>query len=199
MTFNPWDVPSAAVFLKYCCPECDYQVSDLPFFEEHASRNHELSRTFFRNVFENTKLVVKEEPILPEQYLDVEFKTVLDDKDPFGDNSNNYTEEYDTPMNQYDHDMKENLSFYKGNDGFTLKTEKETQAENIQYFCNICDYVAPSQSRLTGHLQIHEEPKPCPICPFKSHYRSKLKIHIRKTHGEEEVQKAFPPKITTVC
>ena len=27
-------------------------------------------------------------------------------------------------------------------------------------------------------------------------YRSKLKIHIRKEHGEEEVQKAFPPKIT---
>ena len=26
MTFNPWDVSSAAVFLKYCCPECDYQV-----------------------------------------------------------------------------------------------------------------------------------------------------------------------------
>ena len=148
-----------------------YQVSDLPFFEEHASRNHELSRTFFKNIFENRKLVVKEEPILPEQYLDVEFKTVLDDKDPFGDNSNNYTEEYDTPMNQYDHDMKENLSFFKGNDGFTLKTEQETKDENIQYFCNICDYVAPSQSRLTGHLQIHDEPKPCPICPFKSHYR----------------------------
>ena len=26
-------------------------------------------------------------------------------------------------------------------------------------------------------------------------YRSKLKIHIRNKHGEEEVQKAFPPKI----
>ena len=130
MTFNPWDVPSAAVFLKYCCPECDYQVSDLPFFEEHASRNHELSRTFFKNIFENRKLVVKEEPILPEQYLDVEFKTVLDDKDPFGDNSNNYTEEYDTPMNQYDHDMKENVSFFKANDDFTLTTEHAPRAEN---------------------------------------------------------------------
>ena len=193
MTFNPWDVPSAAVFLKYCCPECDYQVSDLPFFEEHASRNHELSRIFFRNVFENTKLVVKEEPILPEQYLDVEFKTVLEDTDPFEDNSNMHTEGYETPINQYD------FKYMKGNDGFKLKTEQETQAEDIQYFCNICDFVAHSQSRLTDHLQIHEEPKPCPICPFKSHYRSKLKIHIRKTHGEEEVQKAFPPKITTVC
>ena len=172
MTFNPWDVPSAAVFLKYCCPECDYQVSDLPFFEEHASRNHELSRIFFRNVFENTKLVVKEEPILPEQYLDVEFKTVLEDTDPFEDNSNNHTEEYETPINQYDFKYrKENLGFFEGNDGFALKNEQETQDENIQYFCNTCDYVAPSQSRLTGHLQIHDEPKPCPICPFKSHYR----------------------------
>ena len=87
MTFNPWDVSSAAVFLKYCCPECDYQVSDLPFFEQHATRSHELSRIFFENIFENTKLVVKEEPI-PDH---VEFKTVLEDTDPFEDDSYMHT------------------------------------------------------------------------------------------------------------
>ena len=193
MTFNPWDVSSAAGFLKYCCPECDYQVSDLPFFEQHASRNHELSEIFFRNIFENTKVAVKEEPILPEH---VECKTVLEETDPFEDNSNYHTEEYEPPINQYDDDMKENLEFFEGNDGFTVKAEQESQAENIQYLCKTCGFVAPSKSRLTGHLQIHAEPKSCPICPFKSHYRSKLKIHIRKKHGEEEVQKAFPPKIT---
>ena len=32
MTFNPWDVSSAAVFLKYCCPECDYQVWQYRFW-----------------------------------------------------------------------------------------------------------------------------------------------------------------------
>ena len=65
-----------------------YQVSELPFFEQHASRTHELSKIFFENIFENTKLAVKEEPILPEH---VEFKTVLDDTDPF-------EEEYETPI-----------------------------------------------------------------------------------------------------
>ena len=71
-----------------------YQVSDLPFFEEHASRNHELSSIFFRNIFENTKLFVKEEPILE---CNVELKTVPEDTDPFEDNSNMHTEEYETP------------------------------------------------------------------------------------------------------
>ena len=97
--------------------------------------------------------------------------------------------------------MKENLEFLEGNDGFILKAEQESQAENkdleypFQYLCNTCGFEAPSKSRLTDHLHKHAEPKSCPICPFKSHYRSKLKIHIRNKHGEEEVQKAFPPKI----
>ena len=75
-----------------------YQVSDLPFFEEHASRNHELSSIFFRNIFENTKLFVKEEPTPPEH---VECKTVLEETDPFEDNSNIHTEDYETQISQY--------------------------------------------------------------------------------------------------
>ena len=97
--------------------------------------------------------------------------------------------------------MKETLEFLEGNDGFILKAEQESQAENedleypFQYLCNTCGFEAPSKSRLTDHLHKHAEPKSCPICPFKSHYRSKLKIHIRNKHGEEEVKKAFPQKI----
>ena len=35
----------------------------------------------------------------------------------------------------------------------------------------------------------------CHVCQHKSNFKSKLKIHIRRKHGEKEVQKAFPPKI----
>ena len=89
-------------------------------------------------------------------------------------------EEYETPKNQYDDDMKENLEFLEGNDGFILKAEQESQAENedleypFQYLCNTCGFEAPSKSRLTDHLHKHAEPKSCPVCPFKSHYRSFL-------------------------
>ena len=44
MTTNPWDVSDASVFLKYCCPECDYQCAHLDNFGEHAQTNHDLSR-----------------------------------------------------------------------------------------------------------------------------------------------------------
>ena len=44
MSTNPWDVSDASVFLKYCCPECDYQCTHLENFGEHAKTNHDLSR-----------------------------------------------------------------------------------------------------------------------------------------------------------
>ena len=74
--------------------------------------------------------------------------------------------------------MKKNLGFFEGNDGFILKAEQKTQAENeagveysFQYLCKTCGFKAPSKSRLTGHLQTHDEPKYCPICPCKFQYR----------------------------
>ena len=33
---NPWCVDDASVFLKFCCPECDYQIPDLQMFHNHA-------------------------------------------------------------------------------------------------------------------------------------------------------------------
>ena len=58
---NPWEVSDASVFLKYCCPECDYQFVQLEIFVIHATKYHDLSR----NLFEETKINsehVKEEP-----------------------------------------------------------------------------------------------------------------------------------------
>ena len=60
---NPWNVSDASVFLKYCCPECDYQFVQLEIFVIHATKYHDLSRI----LFEETKINidsknVKEEP-----------------------------------------------------------------------------------------------------------------------------------------
>ena len=38
---NPWSVNDASVFLKYCCPECEYHDGDLKVFSNHALENHE--------------------------------------------------------------------------------------------------------------------------------------------------------------
>merc|ERR1711913_63502 len=37
----------ASVFLRYCCPECDYNNEDLKIFSDHALENHERSSTLF--------------------------------------------------------------------------------------------------------------------------------------------------------
>ena len=44
---NPWNVSDASVFLKYCCPECDYVNLNLPEFSEHALEYHAQSIALF--------------------------------------------------------------------------------------------------------------------------------------------------------
>ena len=45
--FNPWNVTDASEFLKYHCPECPYQDSQLDEFSNHALQNHERSKVLF--------------------------------------------------------------------------------------------------------------------------------------------------------
>merc|ERR1712051_1120981 len=54
MATNPWNVPDASFFLKYSCPECDFQITHLNIFEVHATTQHELSSILFENI-ENNK------------------------------------------------------------------------------------------------------------------------------------------------
>ena len=58
---NPWNVSDASVFLKYCCPECDYQFVQLEIFVIHATKYHDLSRILFEETKINSEQV-KEEP-----------------------------------------------------------------------------------------------------------------------------------------
>ena len=44
---NPWAVEDASVFLKYCCPECDFNHLDLQLFTEHAVEKHCKASTLF--------------------------------------------------------------------------------------------------------------------------------------------------------
>ena len=48
-SINPWSVSDASVFLKYCCPECDYIDNNLSEFSNHALESHVLSNTLFNS------------------------------------------------------------------------------------------------------------------------------------------------------
>ena len=44
---NPWAVSDPSVFLKYCCPECQFVEPDLQYFSDHAVANHPNASTLF--------------------------------------------------------------------------------------------------------------------------------------------------------
>merc|ERR1712173_507454 len=44
---NPWSVGDASVFLKYCCPECEFRDWNLKSFADHALENHTGSNVLF--------------------------------------------------------------------------------------------------------------------------------------------------------
>ncbi len=46
---NPWSVEDVSVFLKYCCPECDYSNETLKIFTDHALSNHIKSTVLFQS------------------------------------------------------------------------------------------------------------------------------------------------------
>ena len=65
---NPWNVPNAAMFLKYCCPECDYQITQLEIFVVHATSNHALSKILFENGELKNEFQIKQEYHDPLEY-----------------------------------------------------------------------------------------------------------------------------------
>ena len=64
---NPWNVSDASVFLKYCCPECDYQFVQLEIFVIHATKYHDLSRI----LFEETKINIDSEHVKEEPFSEL--------------------------------------------------------------------------------------------------------------------------------
>ena len=58
---NPWCVDDASAFLKFCCPECDYQIPDLQMFSDHALDNHAKSLALFGAEKETEETHIKEE------------------------------------------------------------------------------------------------------------------------------------------
>ena len=53
---NPWNVNDASEFLRYQCPECQFQSRTLDKFSGHAVLNHIKASKLFRNVKPNKKV-----------------------------------------------------------------------------------------------------------------------------------------------
>ena len=47
---NPWNVSDLSLFLRYCCPECDYKCEGAHLFCEHALDFHRNSNVLLENL-----------------------------------------------------------------------------------------------------------------------------------------------------
>ena len=64
---NPWSVEDASIFLKYCCPECDFKNEDLSEFSSHAVFNHKNASVLFyeANNFKYTSHIILQCRVIP--------------------------------------------------------------------------------------------------------------------------------------
>ena len=65
---NPWAVADVSEFLKYSCPECEFQTKVLDQFGYHAVSNHSKSSALFNPVLSKvalSELITRSEEILP--------------------------------------------------------------------------------------------------------------------------------------
>ena len=193
MATNPWNVPDASFFLKYSCPECDFQITHLNIFEVHATTQHELSSILFENIKNNDHKSFQEpfqdhtheaEPL--NKFLNVkleeantEFK-IKQEKQEF-DYDNNYVDDnnFEPIASDYlEHQLEE---------GPISKLPGDVS-------CHHCDYKTDSQCSLNKHLfHRHKEyPYSCSHCDFKTHQVTKLDEHMQAEHGISKYTGSLP-------
>ena len=158
---NPWSVEDAAAFLKYCCPECDYQILNFEMFACHALQNHAKSKVLFE----------------VEKY-DEKVRNYEENETNFEYKVTNYEAKVKTfECSQCD------SSFSSSKD---INRHIATVHEGKKPFkCNMCEYEAAQKTNLKKHIEsVHEGIKPfkCNMCEYEVGQKCNLKKHIKSVH-----------------
>lgn len=117
---NPWLVDTIEAFSFYCCPECTFKSNEPNFFQNHALKNHDLSKSLFDNTnLEEIKVKVKLENIeiepgsqneyLSETEAKVNSSSLLkgeENIDRFEDDLNNFDDSEDFQSNDLSNDIE---------------------------------------------------------------------------------------------
>ena len=177
---NPWNVPNAAMFLKYCCPECDYQITQLEIFVVHATSNHALSKILFENGELKNEFQIKQEYHDP-----LEYENDYDN----GDQQQYYPEEILEQSLHDDDKTKSKPQFSEDPDVRETKytNDVELTTNSIEDSKN---YVIPEETKIKESISIEKcGPKrskashfQCSICPEVFKLRKDLNLHMSKTH-----------------
>ena len=189
---NPWCVEDATVFLKFCCPECDYQIPDLQLFSDHAVGNHDKSTALFGTEKNANKFFIKEE------FLEIE-----NNENSFVDNEETFREElFSDPQNELHSEIKiENPLISKDdnnckpkkrkarNEKNVVKTKKKKTAKEVvneKRTCSVCSFECDSVKELKSHKLEHQDGiyKLCIYCEKKFKNWSNLTVHIDRMHPQ---------------
>ena len=161
---NPWSVGDASVFLKYCCPECDYQILNYDMFSYHALENHVKSKVLFEPNEGKEGWKVK-----PEVF--------------------NYEINHDSYFDDQEMETKE-LPEYQRDKKFSMSKENillATSSSETLLYCEFCDFTCTSNDELFNHCTNQHESKPpplyrCNVCEFVHKDRTYVEIHSVKMH-----------------
>ena len=74
---NPWNVSDLSLFLRYCCPECEYKCEEAHFFCDHALDFHKNSNVLLENWRDEKYQTNMKQEIL----LEVEPELTLENQD----------------------------------------------------------------------------------------------------------------------
>ena len=162
---NPWSVEDASVFLKYCCPECDYQILNIQLFSDHALKNHTKAVALFGNGENIEEIFIKQE------YLEIESKV--------------YDEEMQTddfPFYPESEQDQKPIGINK-----KLKSKKTSQKQKKALICKICSKKISCLSNFNKHmLRMHKDSieniEICDLCFVECSSKQILRKHRIKNH-----------------
>ena len=169
ITSNPWAGKDFSAFIKYCCPECEFNNDDLQLFSQHAFENYTNAIALFsKDVANEVRTDVKIEPLEDNYFLEIS-------------------------------DAKENLdidSTEKPIKKSKIKTKQESTIKE-QVLCEICpvlDVKTSSLKSIKSHrTKNHKKGKQfcCPYCDTKDIFWLTLLRHVSLNHQEHYEKKFF--------
>jgi len=176
---NPWSAEDPSFFLRYCCPECDYQILNLQLFSHHALENHTKSIAMFGDAKVGDEIFVKEEHLEIENNVNIH------------NDSNELEIETDDHSDYAQHQKEKSQKIAED----CLEREENCKIamprkrlQPLKKICQICNMKLSSKANLTNHMaKLHTKKEEdgeqkCDICFLDFTSELELKEHKTKNH-----------------
>ena len=189
---NPWSVEDASVFLKYCCPECEFSDWNLKSFADHALENHTGSNVLFttddRSWYSND---ISENP---DENIFIKEENSDNEDNGYIETENSFSKEVESQRKPEKKKVKT-----KKKKKLDVKLDMKEEKENVkEWNCAVCFLECSSKTSLGLHYkETHKSGRfqVCTLCDYKAvqsnHSWRGLCVHIDKKHPDFAEKKHF--------